>query len=49
MKPLRKPRWQVEAMARAATMLSAAFLLLGTLLVLQMLLQVAGLAQFSNP
>jgi len=49
MTPPRKPAWRAETMAQVSSMLSAAFLLLGSLLVLQLLLQVAGLAQFSNP
>jgi hypothetical protein len=36
-------------MARAETMLTILLSPLGTLLALQVLLQVAGLAQFSNP
>jgi hypothetical protein len=45
MKPLRKPRWPADAMARAATMLSILLSLFGTLLALRVLLQVLGLAE----
>jgi hypothetical protein len=45
MTPPRKPTWRAETMARAATMLSILLSLLGSLLGLQVLLQVAGLAE----